>query len=150
MVLHMRSTGTFAKLISISALAAVLPLQPGKSVLVKRSEPSLITGVRCGQGGWPRAMGWLTSNSLSIETIPDFGNDVFGFKVAKGILKNFPVKIMLRMRIWKATGACAIEVEQYSHAQNAGFSSDKMIWYAEIFADFKTYMEKAFDSDKQP
>jgi len=144
-----RSTCAFAKLICISALAVVIPLQPGKSLIVKRGEPPLITDVGCGRGGWPRAMGWLTSNSLSIETIPDFGNDVFRFKVARGILKNFPVKIMLRMRTWTASGACDIEVEQYSHQQNAGFSSEKMVWYAEIFADFKTHMEKAFDNDEQ-
>ena len=148
MVLHMkRSTRAFAKLICIAALAAILPLQPSMSLIVKRDKPLLITALGCGRGGWPRAMDWLTSNSRSIETIPDFGNDVFRFKVAKGILKTVPVKIMLRMRTMSPSGVCDIEVEQYSLPE--GFSSERSIWYAEIFADFKTYMERAFDSDKR-
>jgi hypothetical protein len=44
------------------------------------------------------------------------------------------------------SGACDIEVEQYSLPE--GFSSERSIWYADISADFKTYMEGAFDSDK--
>ncbi|RZN33919.1 hypothetical protein CWO90_08805 [Bradyrhizobium sp. Leo121] len=76
-----------------------------------------------------------------MQTVPDFGNDVFRFKVARGILKDFPeVEVTIRMRTWTANSKCQIEVEQYGHEQDIGLATEQVVRNAKIFAKFKTHM----------
>jgi hypothetical protein len=65
-----------------------------------------------------------------------FNDEIDGYRFARPML-----------RAMSPSGMCDIELEQYSLPQ--GFSSERSIWYAGIFADFKTCMERVFDGDRQ-
>jgi hypothetical protein len=157
-----------AKLIWASALAAMVPTEPGHSLIVRHAEAPWITealasgkldqkavdlmhrDAACRPAGWAGAMSWLELNSLTVQTVPDFGNDVFKFKVARGILKTFPeVEVTIRMRLWTANSMCQIEIEQYGHERDIGLTTEEVIRNAKIFAEFKTYMLSPVDSGKQ-
>jgi len=156
---------TFARLLCISVLAAIIPIETSKSELRFHRNPPWITealasgalnqkqvdllnrSLGCQPGGWSRAVNWLQSNSLSLETVPEFGNDNFWFKVARGVLKTFQdVTITIRMKIWSASLVCQIEIEQYGHEGNIGLNGEQQVRNAKIFADFKSYMLEASDN----
>src|SRR5215813_220718 len=141
-----RRVGTFAKLLGISVLAAMLPMQTGKSeLLLSHRTPSWNPPLSCRPGDWSRAVSWLQSNSLSLETVPEFGNDIHRFKVVRGVLQKFPeVTITIRMKIRTGSSGCEIEMEQYGH--ELWVSGEQQVRNAKIFADFKSYMQEAPDN----
>jgi hypothetical protein len=92
----------------------------------------------------PRLVGWVEPFAIPIT----FKDEVDGYRGVYHRAGRRPDPLAPAiLRTMSPFGVCDIEVEQYSLPE--GFSSERSIWYAEIFADFKTYMERAFDSDKQ-
>jgi hypothetical protein len=65
-----------------------------------------------------------------------FNDEIDGYRFAPPML-----------RAMSPSGMCDMEVEQYSLPE--GFSPERSLWYAGIFADFKTCMERVFDGDRQ-
>ena len=101
---------------------------------------------------WVRAMDWLKSNSLSIETVPDITNNTVQFKSAMGNLRKYPdVKIVIQMKTWRSGALIPeIDIEHFDHYGESwnGLAPSQLVQDAKIFADFKSYMLSALDSPK--
>jgi hypothetical protein len=163
------STDAFAQFIRTCVLASAFAVQPAYAEFLvdANTEPAWIAqalehGVLDRQtidlsrhpifcrpaacpAAWARAMNWLRRDSLSVETIPEFGNDVLKFKNAVGHLKTYPdIEIRIRMKI-RAVGGLVpeIEIEQVDHSGGDGLKPEQLIQDATIFADFKSYVLKA-------